>query len=67
MQDWKTNKLYIYIYIYIYTGVYKDMNNEILAGWFRANKVSLNIYKTKCMLFSRSRPAQSEELFFYNI
>lgn len=44
--------------------IYKDMNNEleILADWFRANKLSLNISKTKCMLFSRSRPAQNEEL-----
>ena len=32
------------------------MNNEleILADWFRANKLSLNISKTKYILFSRS-------------
>ena len=40
------------------------MNNElqVLADWFRANKLSLNISKTKCMLFCRSLPPENEEL-----
>ena len=44
--------------------IYEDMNKEvqILANWFRANKLSLNISKTKCMLFCRSPPHESEEI-----
>ena len=44
--------------------VYKDMNNalEILSDWFRASKQSLNISKTKYMLFFRSRPREKEDL-----
>jgi len=45
--------------------IYKDMNNEleILADWFRANKLSLNSSKTKGMLmFYRSRPRQREDV-----
>ena len=40
------------------------MNKELqaLADWFRANKLSLNISKTKCMLFCRSPPPENEEL-----
>ena len=36
------------------SAIYKDMNNqlEILADWCHANKLSLNISKTKYMLFS---------------
>ena len=52
------------------TRIYEDMNNEfhVLADWFRANKLSLNISKTKCMLFSRSPPPENEEhiLTMYN-
>ena len=44
--------------------IYEDMNKElqILADWFRANKLSLNISKTKCMLFCRSPPPENEEI-----
>ena len=44
--------------------IYEDMNKElqVLADWFRANKLSLNISKTKCMLFCRSPPPENEEL-----
>ena len=40
------------------------MNNDlqVLADWFRANKLSLNISKTKSMLFCRSPPLENEEL-----
>ena len=40
------------------------MNKElqVLAHWFRANKLSLNISKTKCMLFCRSPRPENEEL-----
>ena len=40
------------------------MNNDlqVLADWFRANKLSLNIFKTKSMLFCRSPPPGNEEL-----
>ena len=40
------------------------MNKErqILADWFRANKLNLNISKTKCMLFCRSPPPENEKL-----
>ena len=43
--------------------IYKNMNNELdaLADWFHANKLSLNVSKTKCMLFSRYHPVQREE------
>ena len=43
---------------------YEDMNNErqVLADWFRANKLSLNISKTKSMLVCRSPPPENEEL-----
>ena len=46
------------------TNIYEDMNNElqVLADWFRANKLSLNISKTKSMLFCRSPPPENEEL-----
>ena len=39
------------------------MNKElqVLADWFRANKLSLNISKTKCVLFCRSPPPENEE------
>ena len=39
------------------------MNKElqVLADWFRANKLSLNISKTKCMLFYRSPSPENEE------
>ena len=44
--------------------IYEDMNNDlqVLADWFRANKLSLNISKTKSMLFCRSPPPENEEL-----
>ena len=44
--------------------IYEDMNKEFqaLADWFRANKLSLIISKTKCMLFCRSPPPENEEL-----
>ena len=52
------------------TNIYEDMNKElqILADWFRANKLSLNISKTKCMLFCRSPRPENEEniLTMYN-
>ena len=40
------------------------MNNDlqVLADWFRANKLSLNISKKKSMLFCRSPPPENEEL-----
>ena len=40
------------------------MNKElqVLADWFRANILSLNISKTKCTLFCRSPPHENEEL-----
>ena len=43
--------------------LYKNMNKEleVLADWFQANKLSLNVSKTKYMLFSRSHPVQREE------
>ena len=43
--------------------LYKNMNKglEVLAEWFHANKLSLNVSKTKYMLFSRSHPVQREE------
>ena len=43
--------------------LYKNMNKEleVLADWFHANKLSLNVSKTKYMLFSRSHPVQREE------
>ena len=50
--------------------LYKNMNTklEVLADWFHANKVSLNVSKvslnvskTKYMLFSRYHPVQREE------
>ena len=40
-----------------------NKEREVLSDWFDANKLSLNIFKTKYMLFSRFRPVQSEELF----
>ena len=44
--------------------IYKDTNKElqILADWFHANKLSLNISKTKCMLFCRSPPPENVEI-----
>ena len=44
--------------------IYEDMNNErqVLADWFRANKLSVNISKTKSMLVCRSPPPENEEL-----
>ena len=44
--------------------IYEDMNNklQVLADWFRANKLSLYISKTKSMLFCRYPPRQNEEL-----
>ena len=44
--------------------IYEDMNKklQILADWFRANKLYLNISKTKCMLFCRSPPPENEEI-----
>ena len=44
--------------------IYEYMNNElqVLADWFRANKLSLNISKTKSMLLCRSPPPENEEL-----
>ena len=40
------------------------MNKElqVLADCFHANQLSLNISKTKCMLFYRSPPLQNEEI-----
>ena len=42
--------------------LYKDKNREleVLADWFHANKLSLNVSKTKYMLFSRCHPVQRE-------
>ena len=42
--------------------LYKDMNREleVLADWFHANKLYLNVSK-QTMLFSRFCPVQSEE------
>ena len=37
------------------------MELQVLADWFRANKLFLNISKTKCMLFCRSPPPENEE------
>ena len=37
------------------------MELQVLADWFRANKLSLNISKTKNMLFFRSPPPENEE------
>ena len=34
---------------------------EVLPDWFHANKLSLNVSKTKYMLFSRSYPVQRDE------
>ena len=34
---------------------------NILADWFSANKLSLNVYKSKYMLFCRSLSPQYEE------
>ena len=44
--------------------IYEDMNKElqIFADCFRANKLSLNISKTKCMLFCRSPPPENENI-----
>ena len=39
--------------------MYKEL--EVLADWFHANKLSLNVSKTKYMLFSRYHPVQREE------
>ena len=56
------NNIYIYIYIY------EDMNKEltILADWFSANKLSLNVSKSKCMLFCRSHSPRMKN-FLSNI
>ena len=39
------------------------MNKELqlLADWFHANKLSLNVSKSKRMLFSKSRHIHSEQ------
>ena len=44
--------------------IYEEMNKElqVLADCFHANQLSLNISKTKCMLFYRSPPLQNEEI-----
>ena len=49
--------------------IHEYMNKElqVLADWFRANKLSLNISKTKCMLFCRSPPPENEELIVNTI
>ena len=39
-----------------------NQERQVLADWFRTNKLSLNISKTKCMLFCRSSPPENEEL-----
>ena len=52
------------LYTRMKTSLYEDMNKErrVLADWFRANKLYLNIFKTKCMLFCRSPPPENEIL-----
>ena len=34
---------------------------QVFADWFHANKLSLNVSKSKHMLFSRSRHIRSEQ------
>ena len=40
---------------------YMNIEFEVLADWFHANKLSLNVSKIKHMLFSRSYLIQRED------
>ena len=44
---------------YLHNNTNKEL--EVVADWFHANKLSLNVSRTKYMLFSRSHPVQREE------